>query len=45
LIYLLFKIQKATTNCVQTYTFNENRSEASSKNVCSADIKDSLGKE
>jgi hypothetical protein len=32
-------------NCVQKYTFNKKRSEESSRNVCSADLKDSLGKE
>jgi hypothetical protein len=31
--------------CVQKYTFNKKRSEESSRNVCSADLKDSLGKE
>jgi hypothetical protein len=32
-------------NCVKKYTFNENRSEQSSRNVYSADLEDSLGKE
>ena len=32
-------------NCVQKYTFNKKRSEESSRNVCSADLEDNLGKE
>ena len=32
-------------NCVQKYTFNKKPSEESSRNVCSADLEDSLGKE
>jgi hypothetical protein len=33
------------TNCAKKYTFNKKRSEESSRNVCSADLEDSLGKE
>jgi hypothetical protein len=32
-------------NCVQKYTFNKKQSEESSRNVCSADLEDNLGKE
>ena len=32
-------------NCVQKYAFNKKRSKESSRNVCSADLKDILGKE
>jgi hypothetical protein len=32
-------------NGVQKYTFNKKRSEESSRNVCSADLEDNLGKE
>ena len=32
-------------NCVKKYTFNQKESEESSRNVCSADLEDSNGKE
>jgi len=32
-------------NCVQKYTFNQKWSEESSRNVCSADLEDCIGKE
>jgi hypothetical protein len=40
-----FKYENIKTNCVKKYTFNKKRSEEFSRNVCSADLKDSLGKE
>jgi hypothetical protein len=30
-------------NCAKKYIFNKKRSEESSRNVCSADLEDSLG--
>jgi hypothetical protein len=32
-------------NCIKKYTFNQKESEESSRNVCSADLEDSNGKE
>ena len=32
-------------NCVQKYTFNQKGSEESSRNVCSADLEDTIGEE
>ena len=32
-------------NCVQKYTFNQKRSEESSRNVCSVDLEVCIGKE
>jgi hypothetical protein len=34
-----------TKNCAQKCTFNKKRSEESSRNICCADLEDSLGKE
>ena len=39
------KSENIKKNCVKKYTFNKKRSEESSRNVCSADREDSLGKE
>ena len=38
-------LKPPTKNCVQKYIFNQKRSEESSRNVCSADLEDSNGKE
>ena len=38
------KLFKSEITSVQKYTFNKKHSEESSRNVCSADLEDSLGK-
>ena len=40
-----FKSENTNKKVGQKYTFNKKRSEESSRNVCSADLDDSLGKE
>jgi len=48
LIYVKKKFKSENTNKkngVKKYTFNKKRCEESSRNVCSANLKDSLGKE
>jgi hypothetical protein len=42
---LRLKTPKKKKDCVQKCTFNKKRSEESSRNVGSADLEDSLGKE
>ena len=38
-------LKTPTTHCVQKYTFNQKRSEESSRNVCSVDLEVCIGKE
>jgi hypothetical protein len=48
LLYVKKTYQSENTNnknCVKKYTFNQKGSEESSRNVCSADLEDSNGKE
>jgi hypothetical protein len=48
LLYVKKKYKSENTNnknCVQKYTFNQKRSEESSRNVCSVDLEVCIGKE
>jgi hypothetical protein len=48
LLYVKKTYQSENTNnknCVQKYTFNQKGSEESSRNVCSADLEDTIGEE
>jgi hypothetical protein len=42
---LFYEISGSILKVGQKYTFNKKRSKESSRNVCSADLDDSLGKE